>query len=522
MGKSRASKTKRDNDYSMSSPTCVVQQIAPLFVTAELVQPNNETTLVDKLLICNHSTQKPKSSKISVAESTLSVKDCKPYWTDLAREISSRLLLPVVTDLQGSDLNSLSTWLSKTVDRSWFSTTLYTVPNQNLPRIFSPSSMSSLVGCTDSENTVKKSRKIRIFLTAIQRQTIKQWFGISRFVYNTTVKLLQDSTIKANWKAIKTDILNGLPDFCKSVPYQIKSIAIKDACKAVSNAKKKFKNGGGISKVKFRSRKYPIQSCYIPKSAVSDKGIYYTILGEVILKESLPQSFGDCRLVKAYGDYYLTVPEDVSRQQSDNQGRVVALDPGIRTFITFFSEFSFGEIGTSANIQIQKLCFRLDKLISKIAKAKCKPKRRLKFAASRLRGKIKNLVDELHKKTARFLVDNFDIILLPTFETSQMSKKAKRRIRSKSVRQMLTLSHYRFKQFLKHKAFENSKTVIDVNEAYTSKTISWTGEIIHNLGGAKFIKSPTDGRVMPRDWNGARGIFLRALVDTPSLRECIC
>lgn len=149
----------------------------------------------------------------------------------------------------------------------------------------------------------------------------------------------------------------------------------------------------------------------------------------------------------------------------------------------------------------------------------------MKLAATRIRGKIKNLVDELHKKTARFLVDNFDVILLPTFETSQMSSKAKRRIRSKSVRQMLTLSHYKFKQFLKHKAFENSKVVLDVNEAYTSKTVSWTGEVIHNLGGAKVIKS-SDGRVMPRDWNGARGIFLRASVDTPLLREhlsdCIC
>ncbi|MEA5582600.1 transposase [Nodularia harveyana UHCC-0300] len=401
--------------------------------------------------------------------------------------------------------------------------------------------MSSLVGCTDSESTVKKSRKIRIFLTAAQRQTLRHWFGVSRFVYNTTVKLLQDSSVKANWKAIKTDILNGLPEWSKSVPYQIKSIAIKDACKAVSNAKKKFKNGGGISKVRFRSRKDSVQSCYIPKSAVKDLGIYHTILGEATFKESLPQSFGDCRLVFAYRDYYLTVPEDVPQQKSDNQGRVVALDPGIRTFITFFSECSFGEIGTAANLQIQKLCFRLDKLISKFTKAKCKQRRRMKLAASRLRGKIKNLVDELHKKTARFLVDNFDIILLPTFETSQMSKKvresglgvspsvgtpepvrAKRRIRSKSVRQMLTLSHYRFKQFLKHKAFETNKVVMDVNEAYTSKTVSWTGEIIPNLGGAKFVKSPSDGQMMSRDMNGARGIFLRALVDTPSLKECIC
>jgi putative transposase len=86
---------------------------------------------------------------------------------------------------------------------------------------------------------------------------------------------------------------------------------------------------------------------------------------------------------------------------------------------------------------------------------------------------------------------------------------------------MLTLSHYKFKQFLKHKAFENSKLVIDVNEAYTSKTVSWTGEIVHNLGGAKVIKSKLTGQSMSRDLNGARGIFLRAVVDTP-LKECIC
>ena len=66
----------------------------------------------------------------------------------------------------------------------------------------------------------------------------------------------------------------------------LKSIAIKDACKSVSNAKKKFKNGGGLSKMRFRSRKDTVQSCYIPKSAVKDLGIYHTILGKVTIKNS--------------------------------------------------------------------------------------------------------------------------------------------------------------------------------------------------------------------------------------------
>ncbi len=521
--KSKASKTRQGKDSTMSSLTSEgVQQELPLFATAASLPQNNETISIDKLPTCNRSTRKPKSSKTSEAASTSSAKDCAPYWTDFCAEISSRLLLPVVTDSRGLDLSLFSIWSSKTVAASWFSTKLYTAQTQNSPRIYSPSSTSSLVECTGLENTVKKSNKTRIYLAPEQKRIVKKWFGVARFVYNRTIEYLQQPDNKANWKAIKGVILEALPEWCKEVPYQIKSIAVKDACKAVSNAKKKFKDCGGISKMRFRSRKNPIQSCYIPKSAVTSKGIYHTILGEASFKEPLPQSFGDCRLVFAYGDYYLAIPKEEPRTVADNQGRVVALDPGIRTFMTFFSETYFGELGRAANLRIQRLCFRLDKLISKISNAKCRQKKRMRMAANRIRGRIKNLIDELHKKAARFLVDNFDIILLPTFETSQMSLKAQRRIRAKSVRQMLTLSHYKFKQFLKHKAFETGKVVMDVNEAYTSKTVSWTGEMVPKLGGAKIIKSKLTGQKMPRDWNGARGIFLRALVDTPSLRECVC
>ena len=128
------------------------------------------------------------------------------------------------------------------------------------------------------------------------------------------------------------------------------------------------------------------------------------------------------------------------------------------------------------------------------------------------------MVDELHHKTARFLCDTFDIILLPTFETQQMVLKGARKLRRKSVRHLLTWAHYRFKQFLKHKAFELGKVVLDVNEAYTSKTNSWTGEIM-SIGGQEQIA--IENIRINRDINGARGILLRALVDSPSLRVCV-
>ncbi|WP_143117097.1 zinc ribbon domain-containing protein [Allochromatium warmingii] len=126
------------------------------------------------------------------------------------------------------------------------------------------------------------------------------------------------------------------------------------------------------------------------------------------------------------------------------------------------------------------------------------------------------MIDELHWKVARFLTDNFDVILLPTFDTQQMVVKTARKLRKKSVRSLLSFSHYKFGQRLELKCIERGKKLIRVCEAYTSKTVSWNGKLL-NIGSAKTITS--DGITVNRDINGARGIFLRALVDSPILIE---
>ena len=128
--------------------------------------------------------------------------------------------------------------------------------------------------------------------------------------------------------------------------------------------------------------------------------------------------------------------------------------------------------------------------------------------------------DDLERQVAHWLVRNYDIILLPDFRVQGMTGRAGRKIRRRTVRNLLTLRHYGFKQFLLHKAREFGKQVFIVNEAYTSKTCSWSGEIIPNLGGRKRVTG-SDGVSLDRDINGARGIFLRALVDSPWLQDCL-
>jgi putative transposase len=74
-------------------------------------------------------------------------------------------------------------------------------------------------------------------------------------------------------------ILGALPEWAKPVPYQIKKIAVKDACTAVREAKRGFAKDGKFRKCKFRSRKDRRQVLFIPKSAISKRGVYHTLLG---------------------------------------------------------------------------------------------------------------------------------------------------------------------------------------------------------------------------------------------------
>ncbi len=382
---------------------------------------------------------------------------------------------------------------------------------------------------------MRKSRKIRLYPDAQQRAELRRWFGASRYAYNQTVELLTgDDAPKAVKTKVRDLVLPMLPSWHRSAPREVLVGAIFDACRAVSAVKKhnaqlaRDKANGhrqeeGFARVRFRSRKNPKQTFTVQANCVSYEGIYRTKLGDMLMAESLPVSKNKniCRLTLRYGQYHLAVPYDEKPPpQRENQARVVALDPGVRSFLTWYCADSVGKVAQGAFFRIQRLCERLDALLSRAQKSPTRKRRNMRRAAGRMRIRIENLIQELHRQAARFLVNSFDVILLPAFETSDMVERGRRRIRSKTVRNLLSLAHYRFGMFLRHKAHEAGVAVVSVNEAYTTKTVSWTGEVLEDVGGATVIVGG-DGERMDRDYNGARGIYLRALGDTPALRAWI-
>src|SRR5271157_1995422 len=337
---------KADIEDSMSTPSLLKtlllkksQEISKPSAIVEFPLQNKKMTSKDKPKIFKNNIQKPTSFQMSALDSTSKEKVLKPYWNEFCKEKSLELWLPTKIDLLDSVMTSSNNWFNDPVGKSWFSTILHNHPNPNSQKISSTFCTSFRAECTDSEDTPKLSKKIRIYPSKDQQKCFQQWFAGNRYAFNIANEYLKQPGSKANWMNIKTDLLQILSTtkpFLKDVPYQIKSLAIKECCIAVSNAKRKFK-----------------------------------------------------------------------------------------------------------------------------------------------------------------------------IETQDMVTKNSRKLNSKSARNMMTLSFYKFSQILKRKAKKYRKIVLDCTEEYTSKTVSWNGEIKEKLGSARWITS--EGITMDRDYNGARGILLKWL-----------
>ena len=167
-----------------------------------------------------------------------------------------------------------------------------------------------------------------------------------------------------------------------------------------------------------------------------------------------------------------------------------------------------------------KKLYKADKLQSKINKKQLnttqfvnnhKRRRSMRKAQRRTLQKVKQRIHDCHHKISKYLVQCYDAVLLPKFETSQMIKKGERKLRCKSVRQMCTWSHYKFRQIINAKCKRYGCHVVDCDEPYTSKTCSNCGNIKYNLKAQKSYDCAVRKSKFDRDFNGARNIMIKFL-----------
>ena len=456
------------------------------------------------------------------ADTSLLERKLEPYWTATCKALSNTFLSLTTTKTPGVDLNGYELALADKKGKScstkqWYSTSLRSPLRQDLYDTDFPKGLSTAVSFVATDELIARTRKIRIYPKSKTRA--KQYLGLSRYWFNQAIEYLRKPNTKATLKELRAlQDPEQHPPWAFACPQRIREHAFADAANAVKNAKVKYKKSGVFQQVSFRRKKSPKQRFGFDKKSLKEtfcfsnkKGAQYQI--DFLASESFKKDSEGTKIIRENGRWFLSIPQKRRVKVPESQRLpCVAIDPGVRTFASFYSPWMTGHFGASDFGRIHRLCQHLDDLISRTSKVKSKKKGSMRKAQRRMRWKIKDLINDLHKKVAHFLVTRFNVILLPTFETSQMVSK----LRSKTARAMLSWAHYRFKAFLKAKAEEYSALVVDTCEAYTSKTCSYCG-IVQNIGSKKIMSCQTCCVQTDRDSNGARGVMLRALSVSTSL-----
>ncbi|VBB18210.1 putative transposase [Yasminevirus sp. GU-2018] len=312
----------------------------------------------------------------------------------------------------------------------------------------------------------------------------------------------------------------------KDVPYDTRQLILKDLIGGFKAAtSNKIRGNVKEFKMRYKSRRDATQIFHINKKALTkDLELFKTRkVGKLRVRSKMKKWLenniksieSDCKIIRYRGgQYYLLLTMIKNTEQKEIPFDAVALDPGVRTFQTLYSPNGFvGKIGEDfSKNNIIKIAEKIDKLDSVADNSEYwRQRRNIRYRQALLRTKIKNNVTNLQWETVNFLCNNFKTIITTHFETKNMASKEGRNINNKSVRMMLGLSHYAFKQKLLDRAKQRGNQVLIVDESYTSKTCGRCGEIKEDLKGAKMFKCDSCGLKIDRDINGARNIMIRIM-----------
>ena len=153
----------------------------------------------------------------------------------------------------------------------------------------------------------------------------------------------------------------------------------------------------------------------------------------------------------------------------------------------------------------------LDKLNKEIIYLQTKTgrtKRIRKKALTKRHEKKINIIDDLHWKTINDLLKNNDIIFYGDIKSHDIIKKSSNKNLKRSFND---LKFYKFKERLKYKAEVENKLVVITNEAYTTKTCSFCGNI-YDPKNNKIYTCFTCNKIFDRDVNAAKNILMKGLL----------
>jgi putative transposase len=403
----------------------------------------------------------------------------------------------------------------------------------------------------DNYKKITKTRTFQIYPNKKQKETIFKWMNECTKVYNASVNAYNNSNFNLNYMQSKLQIFESLyGDNDKPAPYDTLTDEVRSCCSNIKSCLSNLKNGN-INHYELTHKCVKKgQSIFISKKSINSDGFFTRFLGSMkgFKKIDINKVTHDCRLIydNYFDKFYLKIPMYFDIKTLNINDNIVALDPGEKIFMTYYSLYDCGTIGNDIRIDILKYEGKIRKIQSGLSRSKNRNNKKLKNKKKlllKLRKNykfIKDLVKEMHNKTALHLVRNYKKILIPIFETQNMVKcfgktfiknkvkeiketeniyekqkeefKKYKKIKrlAKRVKFVLNMeSHYAFRQHLINKSNEYGCEIKIVTEEYTSKCCCSCGVLSNNYDKNRIKKCPNCTTKIDRDINGSKNILIK-------------
>jgi putative transposase len=500
-----------------------------LCVTPVSAPRSKKRTSNGKLRSSKPSSHTPTSLKTLEVASTGIVRDFDRFWRTSTLEQSRKLWLPTKTDCVGSGWNSSSGSLKNPMWNSWFSIKMEHSQTQtkNSQKISLQSQPCSPHEHTDSgldtsgNNGLIRARKVKVYPTPLQRTTLKKWFGIARWVYNRCVHEVRNNACGINLKALRDRIINkdtyAYYHQCHwhlDYNYDLKNEVIRDFVKNYKSNFAKFKKDKKPFTLAFKRKNDPRPaSISVEKKHWNHRTGFYSDLftsnrARLNSSEPLPRTleYGG-RLVRTPLNTYFFVINESVLMKPKLAHHVIAIDPGVRTFLTGYDPSGhIVSIGDQSWLHLKRLLKKQSALQSKTVKGTHNQRRMRKRALTRHRARVQHLVDDFHWRACKWLCEHYSTIYIPKLDFHQCTK-----LKKHPKRALVALRMCEFVDRLEACARSYpSCTIHVVSEAHTSKTCTSCGSYKSDLGGTKVYDCSACGWHADRDVNAARNIYLRA------------
>ena len=412
----------------------------------------------------------------------------------------------------------------------WIDTSNY-VYNKTLEKIksgISPNWMD-LRDLLVISKTKKSSNEYISFDTEIKNLKQKYKETNNKDLKDTINKIQQDrrNAVK-KIKYTKNDIIN---DWELNTPKEVRTSAVKEVCSAYKTCFTLLKTG----KIKhfnleYRKKIKNNKCVNIPKSFISLENInsntyvkmapsflndkkdiinnsLFLIGKKTIKKNKNIEIEHDCKIIKQKNKWWLLIPLTVKINNKIKPVNYCGVDPGIRTFMTTFGNKDSNEYNYRKRL--------LDKLNREIILIKNKTGRNNRLRKKSLikrEEKKTNIVNDLHWKTTNHLLKKNDVIFYGDIKSHDIVRKNKNKKLKRSFNDM---KFYKFKERILYKASilsKLSRSRICVNEAYTTKTCSFCGNM-YNPECSKIYDCINCHKKMDRDVNAAKNILMKGILN---------